>query len=388
MPKLFINNFTNLIFEVKRYQKFDNDTDWDWCDIRFVIDNDYMHIEDSGGSFIDYELEKFASWLKDIIDGKKVNEYISFTEPDFEFEIDTPMYVKMHYLLRGKNGEYTGEVLTIPLYDDTLKEFYNQLVEEMNNCLFKNNINYSYSRIFFAANHFRKNLDSKKMQQLINNSNEDIKFLCAKVKFYPKSKKEYTYLVDEMIIDTDWYTKEDGKKVYVEDFFELSFENLPVDYSKMKRIVPKEGVYEPVFSSDLAFAIVYSNDYLFADLHLDLEKYLKDFYSFENDYKTQVYWILSVLLMELIYDYNRGDVYYRNDNAILIDGIKLFDVDITLYIDENNLIDFVIEGYSFETLRNICFQLSDIFEKYRFDTAILDKMISLKQTLNIFKFRH
>lgn len=42
--------------------------------------------------------------------------------------------------------------------------------------------------------------------------------------------------------------------------------------------------------------------------------------------------------MKLIYDCNCEDTYYMSYNVISIIGFKLFDVDITLYIDEKNII--------------------------------------------------
>lgn len=277
MPRLLLNeDTTELIIELKTYNNSNDGYDM-WSEVRIAIHNDYINFDRTSEFLYNTEVEYLKKWLEDIITGKNVEDKVlDFIEPELCFKVYLPyderpgdegsklIFAKNgvyhHPLLLDiiiefpSNGCYCGEQWTITLDEDEIKDFYIQLVNEMNDCLKSNKVLDYVDHIEMTAKHLEKNLGvtipydvMSKLNDLVNteefNNKIDLminqeKILCAKAK-YSRFSKVYTFLVDEKLDDVDWIVEDSLKEVKVIDFVELTIDELPVDYSQMKKIIPK-----------------------------------------------------------------------------------------------------------------------------------------------------
>ncbi len=273
MPTLLLSEDSTLFcLEVLSYKNSKMTEDFVWCDIHIKIKNKYIDF-DSVGEYLDNtEVEWLADYLKKLLAGEITEESEkSFTEPEINLKPSLPwdQYPDGKTLIYAKNGVihhplfldiiiefcsngcYCGERWSVPLDREEIESFYNQLINEMELCDNKINID-NRNRSEITAEHIsslhgiyldKENID--KMNEILN-SNEELKkcifgekYQCARATYSEDGGKLYTFFVDEICHNCQWFVEDTEQEVFVKEFVVLAENDLPVKINKMKKIIHK-----------------------------------------------------------------------------------------------------------------------------------------------------
>lgn len=269
MPKILINKkSTQLIFEVKNYTPSDENKHHMWCVVRIGIHNDHINFDKTDNFLMNYEIEELADWLYKILNGEKVKSLDEdFYKPDIHFTAILPWNVgsneKDNNLVSADfdpllliisiefrtKGSYLGEKWTTILNEQEIREFYNQLQLEID-CL--------------------ADLAKKK----------DERYLCAIATYQPDFGKKYSFFVQDKIDDAIWYVDGSYNQVYVDYFQELAIDELPVDYQKMKKIIPvnkKSHIFKKIVNGDVNLSLIIDDLSIYCYISFPSNKYIFNF---------------------------------------------------------------------------------------------------------------
>ena len=166
------------------------------------------------------------------------------------------------------------------------------------------------------------------------------------------------------------------EKVYVEEFVSLTKSELPVDYSMMKKIIPVskiKGLEKLLKYNDVEFKVVFFNDQLYAHVFFPMKDFIYECEKIEKELLDYyfVYWILSVLYLEKIYDGSQGNVFIFDD--VFFPGFNLENVDFYFHVDEWCITSFDFPIISLKTVEVICNKIAEIFDKYRLNPTVFEK---------------
>lgn len=377
MAKILINKkSTQLIFKVKSYTPSDENKHHVWCAVRIGIHNDHINFDKTDNFLMNYEIEELVDWLYKILNGEKVKSLDEdFYKPDIHFTAILPWNVELNekdnnlaaavadpLLLiisiefRTK-GSYLGEKWTTILNEQEIREFYNQLKLEID-C--------------FA------DLAKKK----------DERYLCAMATYQPDLGKKYTFFVQNKADDAIWYVDGSYKQVYVDYFQELAIDELPVDYQKMKKIIPvnKEShIFKKIVNGDVNLSLIIDDLSIYCYISFPSYKYLFNFekLSIEEIDVYYVWYILGSLYMEGIYNGLEGYVLIFDD--IYFDNLIIEKVKFELVIDEYSGVRLIFNRNNIDDIVNACQKVAEVLNKYKLDKNVIDKAKAIVKIKKVFE---
>lgn len=377
MPKILINEkTTQLIFEVRSYAPSDENKHHMWCVVRIGIHNDHINFDKTDTFLMNYEIEELADWLYKILNGEKVKSLDEdFYKPDIHFtailpwnvglnEKDNnlqasdfdPLLLVISIEFRTK-GSYLGEKWTTVLNEKEIREFYNQLKLEIDRLV---------------------DLAKKK----------DERYLCAIATYEPDFGKEYTFFVHDKADDAIWYVDGSYKQVYVVYFQELAIDELPVDYQKMKKIIPvnKEShIFKKILNGGVKLLLTIDDSSIYCYISFPSDKYIFNFekLSIEEIDAYYVWYILGSLYMEGIYSGSEGYVLIFDD--IYFDNLIIEKVKFELVIDEYSDVRLIFNRNNIDDIVNACQKVAEVLNKYKLDKNVIDKAKAIVKIKKVFE---
>lgn len=109
---------------------------------------------------------------------------------------------------------------------------------------------------------------------------KDERYLCAIATYQPDFGKKYSFFVQDKIDDAIWYVDGSYNQVYVDYFQELAIDELPVDYQKMKKIIPvnkKSHIFKKIVNDDVNLSLIIDDLSIYCYISFPSNKYIFNF---------------------------------------------------------------------------------------------------------------